>query len=65
MEQLDDYLGRLFQLIEEQGSYDLAIIVFTSDHSDYLGDHRLGKKLFVEQSVKIHLIIRYPTLESS
>ena len=44
MKQLDDHLGRLFQLIEEQGSYDSTIIVFTSDHSDYLGDHGLEKK---------------------
>ena len=34
------------------------MIVFTSDHGDYLGDHWMGEKdLFHEPSVKIPLII--------
>ena len=37
------------------------MIVFTSDHGDYLGDHWLGEKeLFHEASVKIPLIIVDP-----
>ncbi len=31
---------------------DQTLIVFTSDHGDYLGDHWLGEKeLFYEESV--------------
>jgi arylsulfatase A-like enzyme len=37
------------------------MIVLTSDHGDYLGDHWLGEKdLFHEQSVKVPLIIFDP-----
>ena len=37
------------------------MIVFTSDHGDYLGDHWLGEKdLFHEPSVRIPLIIVNP-----
>jgi arylsulfatase A-like enzyme len=38
------------------------MIVFTSDHGDYLGDHWMGEKdLFHEVSVKVPLIICDPT----
>jgi arylsulfatase A-like enzyme len=40
---------------------DDTMIVLTSDHGDYLGDHWLGEKdLFHEQSVKVPLIIFDP-----
>ena len=38
------------------------MIVFTSDHGDYLGDHWMGEKdLFHEQSAKIPLIVIDPS----
>ena len=38
-----------------------TMIVFTSDHGDYLGDHWLGdKELFHEQIVRIPMIIYDP-----
>ena len=41
------------------------MIVFTSDHGDYLGDHWLGEKdLFHEPSVKIPLIVYDPSPEA-
>ncbi len=37
------------------------MIVFTSDHGDYQGDHWLGEKeLFHEQSVRVPMIIYDP-----
>ena len=62
IKQIDDQMGRLFQFLEEQGRMDDTMIVFTSDHGDYLGDHWLGEKdLFHEPSVRIPLIIYDPT----
>ena len=59
--QIDDQLGRLFDYMKKRGLYDSTMIVFTSDHGDYLGDHWLGEKdLFHEPSVKIPLIIVNP-----
>ena len=41
------------------------MIVLTSDHGDYLGDHWLGEKdLFHEQSVKVPMIIYDPRAEA-
>ena len=63
--QLDDQIGRLMQHLENTGQIDNTLIVFTSDHGDYLGDHWLGEKeLFHEQSVKIPLIIVDPRKEA-
>ena len=62
VKQLDDHLGSLFQFMRDQGSFDQTLIVFTSDHGDYLGDHWLGEKdWFHEPSVKIPLIVRDPS----
>lgn len=59
--QIDDQLGRLFDYMKKRGIYDSTMIVFSSDHGDYLGDHWLGEKdLFHEPSVKIPLIIVNP-----
>ncbi len=44
---------------------DDTMIVFTSDHGDYLGDHWLGEKeLFHEESVRIPFIVYDPSPDS-
>ena len=46
----------------ERGLLDNTLIVFTSDHGDYLGDHWMGEKdLFHEPSVKVPLIVCDPS----
>lgn len=65
VKQIDDHLGQLFDWMDETGRADDTMIVFTSDHGDYLGDHFLGEKeLFHEVSVKIPLIIVDPRPEA-
>jgi len=62
IKQCDDQMGRLFDYLETTGQMDNTMIVITSDHGDYLGDHWLGEKdLFHEQSVKVPLIIYDPS----
>ncbi len=62
IKQIDDQLGVLLQFMEHQGLMENTMIVFTSDHGDYLGDHWLGEKeLFHEPSVKVALIIFDPS----
>ena len=59
--QIDDHLGRLFATLDAQGRMEDTMIVVTSDHGDYLGDHWLGEKeLFHDQSMRVPLIIRDP-----
>ena len=61
IKQIDDHLGRLFVFLREKKLWDNTIIVFTSDHGDYLGDHWLGEKdLFHDCSSRIPLLIRDP-----
>ncbi|MGC6516818.1 MAG: sulfatase-like hydrolase/transferase [Candidatus Puniceispirillaceae bacterium] len=61
IKQCDYHLGRILDYLETSGKADETMIVLTSDHGDYLGDHWLGEKdLFHEQSVKIPLIIYDP-----
>jgi len=59
--QIDDWLGRLFAFMEARGLMDNTLIVFTSDHGDYLGDHWLGEKeMLHEESVRVPLIVYDP-----
>ncbi len=65
IKQCDDQLGRLLDHLEATGQMEETMIVLTSDHGDYLGDHWLGEKdLFHEPSVKIPLIIADPRPEA-
>ncbi len=62
IKQIDDQMGVLFRTMAEEGLFDNTMIVFTSDHGDYLGDHWLGDKdFFHDASVKIPLIIYDPS----
>ena len=64
IKQCDDQLGVLLDHLEATGRMDNTMIVLTSDHGDYLGDHWLGEKdLFHEASVKIPLIVYDPRAE--
>jgi arylsulfatase A-like enzyme len=66
IKQCDDQLGRLLDHLENTGRMADTMIVLTSDHGDYLGDHWLGEKdLFHEASVKVPLIIYDPRSEAS
>lgn len=65
IKQCDDQMGRLFAWMEESGAMEDTMIVLTSDHGDYLGDHWLGEKdLFHEASVKVPLIVYDPSREA-
>ncbi len=59
--QIDDQLGILFEFMQDRGLLDDTMIVFTSDHGDYFGDHWMGDKdYFHEPSVKVPLIVVDP-----
>ncbi|MFT4726231.1 MAG: arylsulfatase A-like enzyme [Granulosicoccus sp.] len=60
--QIDDQVGRLMKYLEDSGQLNATLIVFTSDHGDYLGDHWLSdKELFHDQSVRVPLIVIDPS----
>ncbi|WP_280514007.1 sulfatase-like hydrolase/transferase [Stappia taiwanensis] len=65
VKQCDDQIGRLMAYLRDSGQLDDTLIVLTSDHGDYLGDHWLGEKdLFHEPSVKVPLIVCDPSRQA-
>ncbi len=51
--------------MEKAGLMDHTMIVFSSDHGDYLGDHWMGEKdLFHDASVRVPLIIADPSADA-
>lgn len=58
---VDYQLGRLFDFMKEQNLMDNTVILFTSDHGEYMGDHWLfEKELFYEQAIRVPLILYHP-----
>ena len=63
--ELDAALGDLFQYLKDSGQWDNTLIVFTSDHGEYLGDHFLtGKGKIYDGTMRVPLIIRDPSPEA-
>jgi arylsulfatase A-like enzyme len=61
IKQIDDQMGVLFAFLQQQGRMTDTLIVFTSDHGDYLGDHWLGEKeLFHDASARVPMIVYDP-----
>lgn len=60
--EVDDQIGRLINHLKQTGSYNNTLIIFTSDHGEYLGDHWMFAKYgYFDQSFHIPLIIRDPS----
>ena len=58
---LDDKIGHLMDVLEEQGLAENTVIIHTSDHGDMLGEHGLWRKMcFYEQSANVPLQIAWP-----
>lgn len=61
VKQLDDHLGRLFTALDEMGRSDDTMVVLTSDHGDYMGDHWMGEKDWLhEEVVRVPMIVADP-----
>lgn len=58
---LDVCMGRIMMALDEAGIAKDTILVFSSDHGDMLGSHRMSHKQEpFEESIKIPFIVRYP-----
>lgn len=61
--QVDDYLGRIFDTLEEEDLLDKTMVIFTADHGEMLGDHNgYGKRTYYEESCKIPFVLSYPSV---
>lgn len=59
---VDEGLGRIMQALEKMGELDNTIVVFTSDHGYWYGEHCLDfeRRLAYEEGIRIPLLVRYP-----
>jgi len=59
--EIDDNLGRLFHFMSISGLMENTMIIFTSDHGEFAGDHWFyEKELCHRSSHQIPFIIRHP-----
>ena len=60
---VDYQVGRLLDALEQTGTLDTTLVVFTSDHGEYLGDYAcFGKRGMHDASARIPLIASLPGL---
>jgi choline-sulfatase len=58
---IDDLVGQLLDALEATGKLDNTVIMFTSDHGDFLGERGLWYKMsYLEPAAHIPLIISAP-----
>lgn len=59
--QIDQGIGRILASLHATGRAEKTVIIFGSDHGDYLGDYGfVGKGTFFEPSIRVPLIVRDP-----
>jgi arylsulfatase len=59
---VDDYTGRILRTLTDCGLDENTIVVFTSDHGDMMGAHRiLAKQVMYQDSVRVPCMIRLPS----
>jgi len=58
---VDYNVGRVLDALEDDGSLDNTLIIYTSDHGELLGDYgSFGKRSFLDAAAKVPLLIRHP-----
>lgn len=67
--EIDHHIGRIMQALDEEGLLENTIVVYTSDHGEFVGRHGMVEKCAIghnvyEDTLKVPLIISWPdTLE--
>ena len=57
----DDCLGDILSALDSSGQPGNTLVIFTSDHGDHLGQHRMYQKMeMYEQAINVPLVIRGP-----
>ena len=59
---VDESLGRIVETLESLGELDNTVVVLTSDHGYFYGEHGLNaeRRLAYEETARIPMIIRFP-----
>ena len=59
---IDHHVGRMIDTLRTRGLYDETLIVYNSDHGEYLGFHHLngkGNRMY-DPLVRVPLIVKWP-----
>lgn len=64
---MDHHIGRILDALNERGLAENTLVVFTSDHGDYLGNHGMwGKGLpAYEDMQRVPFIVRHPQCKTA
>jgi choline-sulfatase len=58
---LDERIGRLLDALAQHGLADNTVVIYTSDHGEFIGEHGLWwKNDFYEHSARVPLIMAWP-----
>lgn len=60
----EEGVGQILAALAKSGQLDQTLIVFTSDHGYFYGEHCLSveRRLAYEEAIRIPLLVRYPLL---
>lgn len=62
--QIDFNMGRIFAALRETDQWKNTIILYTSDHGEFLGDHHAVQKSFFHESAgRVPFVLRLPPAE--
>jgi arylsulfatase A-like enzyme len=61
---VEEGVGRVFEALNKAGKLDETLVLFTSDHGYFYGEHGLSveRRLAYEEAIRIPLLMRYPRL---
>ena len=61
---VDESLGKILQVLERKVVLDDTLVIFTSDHGYFYGEHCLAheRRLAYEETTRIPMLIRYPRM---
>ncbi len=64
---IDDAIGRVLKQLDDLGLAEDTVVIFTSDHGDYMGDHGLMLKLLLHYQglIRVPFIWHDPTQPAS
>jgi choline-sulfatase len=58
---VDYSVGRILAHLEHTGELDDTLVLWTSDHGEFLGDYNcFGKRSFLDPAARVPLMVRYP-----
>jgi choline-sulfatase len=58
---IDYNVGRILAVLEELGELENTLILWGSDHGEFLGDYNcFGKRSFLGSAARVPLVVRYP-----